>query len=217
MEITWHGQSCFSVKAKDGTVAIDPHAGTGLPESKLKADILLITHNHDDHNNVKAVKGISGKDPFTISGPGEYEFGNITVTGVASSHDGKEIGEGNKNTIYVFKTEDISVCHLGDLGQKSLSDSQLEAVNGVDVLMIPVGGNYTISGKEALDIISQIEPRIVVPMHYKIPGLSIDISDVSEFAKAEGISAETAKDVLKIKAASLPEDERETVILKPKK
>lgn len=213
MEITWHGQSCFSVKSKDGVVVIDPHGGTGLPEPKLKSDILLVTHDHQDHNNVKAVEGISQKEPLVISGPGEYEFGNIVVIGIASFHNQKR----EKNTIYVLKTEDVSVCHLGDLGQKSLSDSQLEALNSVDILMIPVGGNYTINGKEALEIISQIEPKIVIPMHYKIPGLSINIAGIEEFAKAEGISSEATKDVLKVKSVSLPQDERETVILKPKK
>jgi len=213
MEITWHGQSCFSVKSKDGTVVIDPHKGTGLPEPKLRADILLITHNHEDHNNIKAVRGISQKEPLIISGPGEYEFGNIVVIGISSFHDDR----GGKNTIYVLKTEDISVCHLGDLGQKLLSDSQLEALNDVDILMIPVGGKYTINGKEALEIISQIEPKIVIPMHYKIPGLSIDIDGIEEFSQAEGISAEATKDILKVKATSLPQDERETVILKSRK
>ena len=212
MEITWHGQSCFSVKAKEGLLVVDPHGKTGLSEPNLKADMVLVTHDHDDHNNLKAIKGINGRDPFVISGPGEYEFGNIVVVGVSSYHNDKK----EPNVIYVFKAEGISICHLGDLGQKSLTDQQLEALNGVDILMIPVGGKYTINAKEALDVISQIEPKIVIPMHYKIPKLNIDIDDISEFAKAEGVSPDNQKDVLKIKAVNLPEEEREAIIMKPK-
>ena len=216
MEITWYGQSCFSVKAKEGTIVIDPYAKIGLTELKLKADIVLITHNHPDHNNIDAVKGISGGKPFQVSGPGEYEIGSIVINGVSSFHDNEEGRDRGVNTIYTFTAEDISLCHLGDLGQKVLTDQQLEFLNGVDVLMVPVGGNYTIDGKEAVDIISQIEPKIVIPMHYKIPGLLIDIEDIEKFAKAEGVSSSNQKDILKIDAASLPQEERETVILKAK-
>ena len=213
MEISWYGQSCFRIKAKEGIVVIDPFVKIGLVEPKLKADICLVTHNHPDHNNISLVSGISSAKPFFVSGPGEYEIGNIIVNGINSSHTSGE--EGEPNTIYTFTAEGISVCHLGDLGQKSLSDAQLEALNGVDILMVPVGGKYTIDGKEAVDIISQIEPKIVIPMHYKIAGLTIDIDDITKFTKAEGVSGESKEPVLKISAATMPEEERETVILKP--
>jgi L-ascorbate metabolism protein UlaG (beta-lactamase superfamily) len=216
MEIIWYGQSCFSIKAKEGTIVIDPFAKTGLPEPKLKADIVLVTHAHSDHNNIEIVKGISAAKPFIVSGPGEYEVGNIVINGIASFHDNEEGKKRGPNTIYTFSSEDISVCHLGDLGQKALSDQQLESLNGVDILMVPVGGIFTIDGKEAIDIISQIEPKIVIPMHYKIPGLSINLEGVEKFAKAEGISENIQKDILKINAATLPQEEREAVILKAK-
>jgi L-ascorbate metabolism protein UlaG (beta-lactamase superfamily) len=216
MEIIWHGQSCFSIKTKEGTIVIDPFAEIGLPELKLKADIVLVTHDHPDHNNISAVKAISSEKPFIVSSPGEYEIGSIVINGLPSFHDNEQGAKRGQNTIYTFSAEDITLCHLGDLGQKFLSDQQLETLNGIDILMVPVGGNYTIDGNEAGDIVSQIEPKIVIPMHYKIPNLTIDIEGIEKFAKAEGLAAVPQKDLLKINSTSLPQEERETIILKPK-
>lgn len=215
MEITWHGQSCFTVKAKEGTIAIDPFKNIGLKEPKIKADVCLVTHDHNDHNNIALVEGINSRKPVVISGPGEYEVSGINIIGVKSKHDENEAKD-TLNTIYVFKAEDIFVCHLGDLGQKSLSDSQLESLNGIDVLMVPVGGTYTIDGKEAAEVVNQIDPRIVIPMHYKIDGLNIDLDGVDSFAKSEGASPSNAKDILKVSQMNLPTDDREVVILKAK-
>lgn len=215
MEISWHGQSCFTIKIKEGTIVIDPFKNIGLKEPSLKADICLITHDHPDHNNATSVKGINDRKPVVISGPGEYEVAGINIIGVPSRHD-EDKEKDILNTIYVFKAEDIFVCHLGDLGQKSLSDSQLESLNSVDVLMVPVGGKYTIDGREAAEIINQIDPRIVIPMHYKMDGLKYDLEGVEAFAKSEGVSVANTKDILKVSQMSLPTEDREAIILKAK-
>jgi len=217
MFITWQGQSCFQIVAipvKNGQVriVIDPFSEeTGLRVPKLEADILLVSHNHYDHNNIKAVGG----NPFLIQGPGEYEIKGVYVQGISSWHDdvqGKERGE---NTIYTIEVEDLKLCHLGDFGEKELNDEILEQIGEVDILMIPVGGVYTISAKEALKIMSQIEPRITIPMHYAIPKLKAKLDGVDKFLKTLGVKAIEPSDKLSIKKKDIPAEEAKIVVLKP--
>lgn len=217
-KLTWAGQACFELSvapSKDlsATIVIDPfEEKIGLKLPNITADVLLVTHQHYDHNNVKAIKG----SPFIIDGPGEYEIKGIFVQGIDSFHDevyGKERG---KNTIYTIEAEDIRFCHLGDLGQKELTDDQLEKIGHVDVLMIPVGGTYTISSAEAPKIIGQIEPKMVIPMHYELPKLTIKLDSVNAFLKAIGKSNGEPMDKLTVKISTLPKDkDMEIVVLKP--
>lgn len=219
MEIIWHGQSCFTVKTKTAVLVFDPYdPGTGLKLPKLKADIVLVSHDHPDHNNVAAVESLTEgeKKPFVISGPGEYEIKDLIILGVFSFHDDKGGAERGTNTMYVVRAEDINLCHLGDLGQ-ILSDEQLEKLNGIDILLIPVGGTYTLDTDSAIEVINQIEPKIVIPMHYQIEGLTLPLDSVDVFAKQEGIDSKTPQEVFKITKQNLPEEERETIILTPKK
>src|SRR3989344_7747101 len=188
-KITWAGQSCFQISVSNSRdhsadIVIDPFdEETGLKVPNFSADILLVTHDHHDHNNVRAVKGT----PFLIDGPGEYEVKEVFIKGIPAFHDDKEGKEKGDNTIYTIEAEGLRFCHLGDLGQKQLTDEQLEKIDSVDVLMIPVGGEgYTISSAEASKIISQIEPKIVIPMHYALPKLKIKLDEVSKFLKAMG-------------------------------
>jgi len=148
MNIIWHGHSCFEIittrnKNERVSIIIDPFSKEiGLRVPKLLGDILLVTHQHYDHNNIKAVNG----DPFVIEEPGEYEIKDIFIQGIFSWHDPKEGKERGPNIIYTIDTpEEIKVCHLGDFGQKELKEEQLEKIGGIDILMIPVGGVYTIS------------------------------------------------------------------------
>ena len=187
----------------------DEKIGLKLPH--LSADILLVTHDHYDHNNTGSIKG----DPFLIDGPGEYEVKGVFIQGIPSVHDDKDGKERGQNTIYVFEAEDLKFCHLGDLGQKQLTDEQLEKIDKVDVLMIPVGGEYTISSVEAQKVISQIEPKIVIPMHYALPGLKIKIDDVSKFLKTMGKNSVVPQDKFVVKMATLPKDGMEIVVLQP--
>ena len=216
MHIIWHGQSCFqmiigSSKGEPVSILIDPFpAAIGLRAPSLSADLLLISHEHQDHNNRKAVRGTS----FLIEGPGEYEIKGIFVQGISSFHDAQEGKERGLNTIYAIEAEGLRICHLGDLGQKALTDEQLEKIGDVDILMVPVGGVYTISAKEAAQVISQVEPRLEIPMHYQILGLKIKLDGVDKFLKEMGRKQEEAEQKLVVKKQDLPE-EMKVVVLKP--
>ena len=216
--ISWAGQSCFQIsvsnsKEHSADIVIDPFdEQIGLKVPNFSADIALVTHDHHDHNNVKVLKG----DPFLIKGPGEYEVKEVFIQGIPSFHDDEGGKKRGLNTIYVIEAEDMKFCHLGDLGQKQLTDEQLEEIDGIDVLMIPVGGTYTIDSAEALKIISQIEPKIVIPMHYSLPKLKIKLDGVDKFLKTMGKPSVLAVDKLTIKASTLPkEGAMEIVVLNP--
>lgn len=217
MKITWAGQACFQISTSNGkdnlvNIVIDPFGDIGLKEPRFEADVLLVTHEHEDHNNTKSVKG----SPFLINGPGEYEVKGVFIQGIDSFHDDKEGKERGKNTIYTIEAENIKFCHLGDFGQKQLTDEQLEKIGTVDILMIPVGGTYTIDSSDTTKIIGQIEPKIVIPMHYELPNLKFKLDNVSKFLKAMGKNSIEPQDKLTIKASILPKErETEIVVLKP--
>ncbi len=126
-------------------------------------------------------------DPFVVRGPGEYEVGGVEIVGVQSFHDNKKGEERGMNTIYNFKIDKINVCHLGDLGQTDLTDQQIEEIGNVDILLIPVGGHFTIAATEANKIASQLEPRVIIPMHYKDSDTKIEeLAAVDKFLKEIG-------------------------------
>lgn len=234
MQIIWHGQSCFQIIVSQGknnqarlsfasrnlsgqvSIVIDPFDETiGLKFPKLEADILLITHNHHDHNNAKAVSG----SPFLIKGPGEYEVKGIYVQGVPAFHDNSQGKERGTDTIYTIETEDLKLCHLGDLGQNELTAEQLEKIGDIDILMIPVGGFSTISAKEALKIMAQIEPKITIPMHYQIPKLNPPaggkLDSLDNFLKMTGIKKLEPISKLSIKKKDISSEEAKIIVLKP--
>lgn len=208
MQIIWHGQSCFEIIAapvKNGQVKIiiDPYSEEiGLRPPKLEADVLMVSHRHPDHNNIKAVQ----KNPFLIEGPGEYEIKNIFINGIGSL---------GGNAIYTIEAEEIRLCHLGDLGQNELTEEQLEKIGEIDILMIPIGGFSTISGKEAAKIMSQIEPKITLPMHYHLPKLKIKLDGLDKFLKPLGIKAAEPLNKLTIKKKDILTEEAKIIILKP--
>lgn len=225
MQIIWKGQSCFQIitnreKNNSGdtgrnnnqvNIVIDPYGeNTGLRVPKFQADILLITHDHPDHNNVKAVSG----DYFLIQGAGEYEIKAVFIQGFPAFHD-PTCGQGRGEvTIYTIESEGLKICHLGDIGQKELTEDQVEKIGNIDILMIPVGGTYTISSKEASKIIPQIEPKIVIPMHYHIPKLKIKIDGLEKFLKAMGVKSPETLNKLTIKKKDIPEEGMEIKVLK---
>ena len=217
MQIIWNGQSCFHIiKNNQAKIVIDPFdEQIGLRVPKLEADVLLITHSHYDHNNKKAITSpLAGHPPFIIEGPGEYEAKGIFFQGVHSWHDEKEGTERGENTIYTIKAEGLRLCHLGDFGQRELSEEQLEVIDEVDILMVPVGGKYTIDAKGAQKVISQIEPKIVIPMHYQIPKLKIKLDGLDFFLKAMGAKSIEPQTKLIIKKKDLTEGMK-IVVLKP--
>ena len=222
MNIIWYGQSCFEIITapnKNGQVSIviDPFSEEiGLRLPKLEADILLITHRHSDHDNIKAISTPkSASLPFLICGPGEYDIKNVIIQGISSFHDNSQGKERGENTIYTIEIEDLKICHLGDLGQKELTEEQLEKIGEVDILMIPVGGVYTISAKEAPKIMSQIEPKITIPMHYALPKLKIKLDLLDKFLKTFGIKNLEPLKKLSIKKKNISPEEAKIVVLRP--
>ncbi|MBA3047550.1 MBL fold metallo-hydrolase [Patescibacteria group bacterium] len=213
MIITWLGHSCFKIQDKPGsdgaTVITDPFdQSTGLKVPRCEANIVTVSHDHHDHNNIASIKG----SPVVISGAGEYEVSNVFIEGAEAYHDEKQGAERGKNIMYRIDIDDMSVAHLGDLGH-ILDAKQLEQFEGTDILLIPVGGNFTIGAKKAVEVVSQIEPRIVIPMHYKVPGLKIDLDGVEKFIKELGLKP-TYEDKLKISKKDLPQEDMELVVLK---
>lgn len=210
MKITWYGQSYFKIKCQNIELIIDPYSGDiGLVPTKIKPDVALITHNHSDHSN----KEFLSNDTIVIDGPGEYEVKGTFIYGKEAYHDDENGSQSGVVTMYKIEDEKLKLVHLGDIGQKVLTQEQLEFLNGVDVLLIPIGGKYTINSKEAIRLINEIEPRVVIPMHYKLPGLKIDLDGVDDFIKEIGIEPETI-DEYKISKNDLPSDELRLVILK---
>ncbi len=223
MQIIWRGQSCFQITSSQGknsqvNIVIDPFDETiGLRAPKLEADILLITHSHHDHNNVRAVSPSagSGQAPVLVSGPGEYEIKEVFIQGIPSFHDSSLGKERGQNTIYIIEVEEIRLCHLGDFGQKELTPEQIEKIGQVDILMIPIGGIYTISAKEAVKMMSQIEPNIIIPMHYQIPKLKLKLDGLDKFLKVMGIKKIESLVKLSIKKKDISSEEAKIIVLKP--
>ncbi len=217
MFITWFGQSFFEIKTKDNQneevcLVIDPFDGkTGLKIPILEPKILLITHPHSNHNNIAAIKG----SPFLINEPGEYELKDIFIKGIFSFHDNSQGKERGINVIYKIEAEGMGICHLGDLGQKELTSEQLEELGRVDVLLIPVGGVSTIDAQKAADIISQIEPKIVIPMHYQIPKLKLKLDGLDKFLKTMGKEKIEPQKKLKITTKNLSGEKTEIAVLIP--
>jgi len=212
MVISWYGQACFKLSSGPQAVIIDPfEKGIGLTPPTGEAQLVLSTHDHSDHNNIASIKG----EPFVIDGPGEYEYQGIRVRGLRSYHDDKKGADRGTNTIYIIRMEGLRIVHLGDLGQTALTDKQVETIGSVDVLMVPVGGQFTINGSEAIAIVNQIEPRFVIPMHYALPALKIKLDGVDVFLKEMGVKDSEPQDKLTIKKAPLAEEGKtEIVVLK---
>ncbi len=177
MIIRWHGHSCFEF-FDSLHIVIDPHDGRsiGLKTPHLKAELVLVTHEHFDHNAVRIVNG----EFKTIREVGRYKFGDVEIEGFEAYHD-KEMGaRRGKITMYKIKTEDISILHAGDLGHV-LPKETIDKIGHVDILMIPVGGIYTVDAREACENVKLLKPKVVVPMHYYVPGLSLNLDKVDNF------------------------------------
>jgi L-ascorbate metabolism protein UlaG (beta-lactamase superfamily) len=210
LEIYWYGHSCFRLRTTEGFVITDPfQKELGLAIPRLKADILTISHDHPGHNNLSAGRG----DPFVISGPGEYEVSGIFVVGVRTFHDGREGQQRGLNTAYCITAEEVTVCHLGDLGHR-LTKTQIEQLGNVDVLLVPVGGGPTIGAGLAAETVSLIEPSLVVPMHYRSPQRD-DLDPVDKFLNEMGAGTPEPEEQLRVSAGRLPA-EPQVVLLQVK-
>ena len=212
MIISYLGHSCFKIQDKLGpdgvTVVTDPfNKNLGLKVPNFEADVVTVTHSHSDHNNAEALRG----EPFIINTPGEYEVKGVMIQGIETFHDDKNGAERGANIIYRIEMDGIAIAHLGDLGH-ILSDEQLAELGVIDILMIPVGGKYTIDAKTAVEIVTQIEPRIVIPMHYKLPDSKIDIDGVEKFIKELGVEPKR-EEKLKIAKRDLPSEGMDLEVL----
>lgn len=212
MDISYLGHSSFKVKTKTASIVTDPFESemVGLKYSGVEGNIVTISHDHKDHNASSKVSGVKK----VVDGPGEYEVMGVSILGYQSFHDASGGSERGKNTIYVIEAEGLRLCHLGDLGH--LPDENLvNQIGDVDVLMIPVGGEFTIGPKDAYEIVSKIEPYFVIPMHYKMPGVAetfANLQPVESFLKESGLTAET---LLKfsIRKEDIMEDQSTKVIV----
>lgn len=214
MEITFLGHASFRIKGKKATLVTDPYDSemVGLKYPKVSADIVTISHAHADHNKKEAVKDVKRY----VEGPGEYEIAEVSIFGYPSYHDDKKGSERGPNTIYKILMEEISVVHLGDLGHK-LPEKLVESLGDIDILLIPVGGEYTIDAVKAAETVRVLEPKIIIPMHYQMPGLKKQtfekLEDAEKFTKELGLPIKRMSK-LSIKSEDFGEDQKVVILEK---
>jgi len=212
MEITWLGHSCFLIRGKEKTIITDPcHPDLGYRLSEPEADIVTVSHFHPGHSYIEGV----ADEPKQIKSPGEYEMGGIFITGIPTFHDDKKGELKGKNTIYVIEMDGITLCHLGDLGHP-LGPQLVEEIGDVDILFLPAGEVSTILIDTAVEIVRQLEPHIVIPMHYKTEAFTGNLSPVDKFLDKMRIRELEAKPKLSITSSSLPTPTQTIVLNYPK-
>ena len=200
MDITWLGHSCFRIKGSQAVIITDPFPpDLGYSLGKPTANIVTVSHQHPSHSFVQGVGG----EPRIVQGPGEYEISGVLIIGVATFHDAEGGQKRGKNTVYLMEVDGISVCHLGDLGHV-LTSEQVEEIGDVDVLLLPVGGVSTIGAPMAAEVIRQLEPKAVVPMHYKTPAINRELEPVDKFLKEMGMEQIDSQPKLSFTKSNLP-------------
>ena len=210
MEITWYGHSCFRLTERSlATVVTDPFDNhvTGYEALKLRADIVTVSHDAPGHNFTSAVKNKS----HVLTGPGEYEIGSVFITGVQTNDHGKRNADEPRNTLYVFDYEGVTVAHLGDI-RRVPSQTEVEALGTVHVALVPVGGGGGLNASKAAEVVSLLEPGIVIPMHYQTPASLIKLASLSKFLKEMGLGDMQAVDSLKLTRSSVPDETRVVVL-----
>lgn len=200
MDIYWLGHSCFRIKGNQATVITDPFPpDIGYTLGKQTADIVTISHQHHSHSFLDGIGG----EPRIVRGPGEYEISGVLIIGIATFHDAVRGQTRGKNTVYIMEIDGISVCHLGDLGHV-LTSEQTEEIGDVDVLLLPVGGVSTINATMAAEVIRQLEPKAVLPMHYGTPTLKRELDPVEDFFKEMGMEKVEPRPRLTVSRTNLP-------------
>jgi L-ascorbate metabolism protein UlaG (beta-lactamase superfamily) len=200
VDITWLGHSCFRLKGSHATIITDPYsAGLGYSLGKPTARIVTVSHEHPGHCYVEGVGG----QPKVVSRPGEYEISEVLIIGIATFHDGEGGKKRGKNTVYLMEIDEVAVCHLGDLGHV-LTNAQIEDIGNVDVLLLPVGGVSTLNAPMAAEVVRQLEPKAIIPMHYKTPVLKRELEPVDRFLKEIGAKQVTSQPKLSISKSNLP-------------
>jgi L-ascorbate metabolism protein UlaG (beta-lactamase superfamily) len=210
LDVTWLGHGCFRMRGRNAAVVTDPYPpAIGLKLQRMDADLVTVSHEHDNHNYTQAVR-----EAYEIRGPGEYEVAGVSVIGFPTYHDAEKGAKAGRNTVYLIEIDGVRVCHLGDLGHR-LDDTDAETVASVDVLLVPVGGRTAINAVQAAEVVRQLEPRYVVPMHYAIPGLKVDLDPIDRFLKEMGVTVSEPQPKLSVQASS-GEYETKVVVLEPR-
>jgi len=200
MEIVWQGHSCFRIRSREATIVTDPcPPASGYAIGKPTADIVTLSHRHDNHSYLKAVAG----NPTVLDSPGEYEISGAFVTGISTYHDDKRGEENGPNMVFIMEMEEIKICHLGDLGHTPTA-AQAEEMTGVDILFVPIGGNTTLDGVRAAEVVSLLEARLVVPMHYKTEAFKGELEPPDRFLKEMGVTAHEPQPKISVTKNSLP-------------
>lgn len=210
MEITWYGQSCFRIVERGRiTVVTDPYTdgSIGLEPLRVKADVVTISHDAPGHSGTDAIRG----EPYVLRGAGEYEIGGVFITGLPMHNVAQQPPQ--RNIGYTFAYDNLSVLHLGDLSYVP-EQSLVENMGEVNVLLVPVGGGRGMKAAQAAEVVALIEPHYIVPMHYAIPGLALDLEEVERFLKAMGVTRAQEADTLRVTANELPE-QPQVVVLRP--
>jgi L-ascorbate metabolism protein UlaG (beta-lactamase superfamily) len=211
MEITWLGHSCFRLRGRDAAVVTDPCGKeSGYSISRPNADIVTVSHDHPAHSTVAGVAGT----PKVVRGPGEFEISDVLIVGISTYHDGQKGEKLGKNTAYVFEMDDLRICHLGDLGHVPTSE-QAEELSGVDILLAPVGGGSTINAAAAVETVSLLEPKLVIPMHYKTEvSKDNELEPLDRFLKEMGAKTanEERQPKLSVTRSTLPEETKVLVL-----
>ncbi len=213
MQIKYLGHSSFLLKSKDARVVTDPFdEKIGIKFPKTEADIVTVSHHHPDHDKSKQIVG----DPLVIDWPGEYEKMGVRIFGFKSYHDKEKGAQRGENILYKIEMEEISILHCGDMGVVP-EQELLDEIGDVDILLVPVGGFYTIDASDAEEVIKKIEPSIVIPMHYNTPEKDQKVfgklSGVEEFLKKSGIEKVEPVDQLTVKKENL-EEEMKIIVMK---
>jgi L-ascorbate metabolism protein UlaG (beta-lactamase superfamily) len=212
LDVTWLGLGCFRLRGRSAAVVTDPYPPTvGLKLSRMDAEVLTISHDHDNHSYAQVVRD----GAYEVRGPGEYEVAGVSVIGIPTYHDAEKGAKEGRNTVYLIEIDDVRVVHLGDLGHK-LEDTEAEAVTSPDVLLVPIGGHSALNGAVAAEVVRQLEPRYVVPMHYSIPGLKVQLDPIDRFLKEMGVTASEPQPKLAVQKSSVTEFETKVVVLEPK-
>jgi len=200
MDISWLGHSCFRIKGSHAIVITDPYSpDLGYSLGKPTARIVTVSHEHPGHSYIQAIGG----QPKVVSRPGEYEISGVLIIGIATFHDKEEGKKRGKNTAYLMEIDEVAICHLGDLGHV-LTSEQVEEIGNVDVLLLPVGGVSTINAPVAAEVVRQLEPKAVIPMHYKTPALSQELEPVERFLKEIGAKQVSSQPKLSLTKSNLP-------------
>ena len=210
MEITWYGHSCFRLTERSmATVVTDPFDSSviGYEALKLRSDILTVSHEAPGHSFASSVKGVS----HVIDGPGEFEIGGVFITGVQTDINSKKAADRPRNTLYVFDYDGLNVAHLGDLKQVP-SQTEVEALGNVHIALVPVGGGQALNAAKAAEVVSLIEPNIVIPMHYSTTAVKIQLEPLGKFLKEMGLTSHETQPSLKITRSGLPAETKVIVL-----